>query len=720
MQAKVLFASALLAVVGFVAWWSAAPGEGVELRGVALPKVEAAPSPDSLRPIPVSTPAGARREGIARPEVPATPPSEARLTVRVIEAGSARPLARVRVVVYETGVARAARPIDGPDGDLLRSPQTDRLGRASVDLPAARPLRLSLRGDRVDAADASLVLAPLVEGEQRELVVALEARAAVPCEALIIDAESGAPIAGAELRRRHTEPGPATAWTVRGVPSAISEERGRATLARPAGQAATYQVDARGYGPATFRVSGEETGAARTVRLSRAAQVELRLDGAVDAAALLARVHCPPGEVDRGGGNFAAGAELEWVEPFGRDGRVTVTGLPAHAALQLEVLDERGELVVPSSPLRLAPAEARVIELDLAGGVHVFGALAGADGAPIPDQELWLVPAARRGPANLASRESLRAVHTRTRTDGLGRFSLRGVPHGDWCLGPAPALRPGSTELAPLGQWFHAPQELEELELNVRTCAGVYLAGRVLDPDGAAAGHAALTYRGLGDATPLYAQTDQHGAFALGPLPPGAYELRAQPDRRGAHAGSAPELVVAGEAPIDLHLRSGVALPVSAVQGEDGRLVPLTTAFVTRTDGEPILAAVHRSSYGATRLELGPLEPGTYTVVAGTASGRFGIAQGVIVGAGEGETLLTLGPGARLVLDNRGDDPLAVRVRRGSAIVEALTLDPGQQSTLWTVPGDLTLEVEGGAREVRERRIRVQPGGSATLTLPGN
>jgi len=249
---------------------------------------------------------------------------------------------------------------------------------------------------------------------------------------------------------------------------------------------------------------------------------------------------------------------------------------------------------------------------------------------------------------------------------------------------------------------------------------GTYLEGQVVDAAGAPTPHAPLTYRALLDDVAVHARADRAGRFRLGPMGPGPHEVTALADRAQGHAGSAPALVAGVDQPLQLVVRSGVDLHVSGVREDDGRLAPLVSAFVTRVGEAPDLVATHRSKIGKTTLTLGPVQPGTLTVAVATRDGWCGVLEGLDVPAGTEppDRLIPLSPGARLTLQARGEDTLTVRVLAGAAVVESVTLPPGEERHLVVPATRLVVEAHEASGEVRQHALRLEPSSETLLALP--
>jgi len=645
------------------------------------------------------------------------------LTVLVHEEASRRPLAGVRLVVYEPGAAVQRRSVDSSRGGLAASPLTDGMGLATFDLPAGRPLRLAVRGESAGASSAALVVAPLVRGEQRRLEVALATGGRVDLRGRLLDRETGEPIAGAEIRVRRGERlgGEPQAWCAPGSPDAASDAAGWFHLAPRAHGVRGAQVDAVGYSPALFHLpdASRAEEEALVVSLSREASLRVRIDSPdVPSDALALRVSAGCEELAVTDGAALGGAELEWLAPVAVDGGANLYHLPAHASLAVEVLSQGMPLTSEPTPLVLAPGEVRELEIDLGAGSELLGTLTDPDGRALAGKEVWLVPANHAGPISLASRRALASVRDRARTDSSGDFRFERVPSGDWWVGPAPTSE--GDALAPIARWLHLPEDAEEVRVAVRAQPGLHLSGRVVDSTGTPVPDARLWLRALGGEGEILGTANETGHFRLGPLAAGPHELAALAEERPRRMGSEVILVSAGDQGVEVALHPGETIRVVGLL-EEGGLAPLEAAFLTRLEGrEPVLAAAARTTTGARALELTPLEPGaSYTLVVVDTEGRVGIRGDVTVAPAEvREVQVHLTPGARLHLSNASVGETRVFVLHEEAIVASEELEPNTQRELVVPEGASIVRSVGEDGAEGQRRVQARLGVLLEVTLP--
>ena len=114
------------------------------------------------------------------------------------------------------------------------------------------------------------------------------------------------------------------------------------------------------------------------------------------------------------------------------------------------------------------------------------------------------------------------------------------------------------------------------------------------------------------------------------------------------------------------------------------------------------------------------MQPGTLTVAVATRDGWCGVLEGLDVPAGTEppDRLIPLSPGARLTLQARGEDTLTVRVLAGAAVVESVTLPPGEERHLVVPATRLVVEAHEASGEVRQHALRLEPSSETLLALP--
>jgi hypothetical protein len=163
---------------------------------------------------------------------------------------------------------------------------------------------------------------------------------------------------------------------------------------------------------------------------------------------------------------------------------------------------------------------------------------------------------------------------------------------------------------------------------ELRVWRDLFIEGRVTAPGGASVDGSHVSAfpadgRGAVDVT-----ADAEGRFALGPLAPGTYELRAW----GAADGLAPSLQItagAGATEVELALRRNAAIVVHAPElgPDDG---PMTFRWAL-SDGDAFDTVLTTASFGSDARFRMDIAPGRYDFALEIPDGRIGTASGVLV-----------------------------------------------------------------------------------------
>lgn len=284
-------------------------------------------------------------------------------------------------------------------------------------------------------------------------------------------------------------------------------------------------------------------------------------------------------------------------------------------------------------------------------------------------------------------------------TDDDGCFTFEFVDSGLWLIGP---VRDQSTipheiqlpDYATFGQPLLIPVGTARLEVELRVERARWIRGRVHGPDGVGR-RANLTLTGIDRPSHSRWDTAPNGAFEIGPLVAGRYDLRAS-DRRARFARSAPLEVEAGTDGVVLALRApssirGVALDARTREPVSGRAYVSTT-----TTGERRFDV---SGARDGRIALDDVEPGTYAIAVATDDGRCGGVGSIVVGEREQRTgvEVLVEPAATILVRNL--DAFATvqaEVWRGEVCFGIETIRRAESATF---------QVPAGAVSVRARAV---------------
>ena len=584
----------------------------------------------------------------------------ATLTVTVLAQEDGAPLEGIWVLIGP----------EPPETDLepfLTSPQrnnrwiTDSSGRIDASVPAERKVRLMTRSERAPAEP--LTLEPLAVGETRAIELRLATRADVHFVARIVADEDGSPlpeasVVVADARRL-------AAYTT--AMMAMFEKKRLGTSASASDPTVVavdpdgfFEADAWSWKDMAARVqaagfatqlvpitAGHETReTALEVRIARAATLDARALDAADAPLqdvriqLVAHAHqiVVPSQATLG---LSYSMELvTWEARTGSDGRARIEGVPPRVALAVHATPPHGPTQILTEEVTLEPGEVRSLDIAIRSQGVVAGWLRKPDGSPVPDAEIWLKP---RGELRFISFQSDDCLAVRKlRTDEQGRFQFGKVPDGAWIVGSAPVQSRAPSVAEVLVQDGAA-----EREVLLTAYDELYVRGVVLDPDGRPC--AARVVVILDEPTgPMTAKADAQGAFALGPLAPGSYELVASAGYKADNllANSLPLTVTAGDSNVTLQLRSGCSVAGQIVDAAK-RTPVQADVTISQVGGD---LALMSSTSKSGQFQFGALEPGIYDLVAITPGGSCGVRAGLRLDAGQRSDALelTVEPGGRL------------------------------------------------------------------------
>ena len=246
--------------------------------------------------------------------------------------------------------------------------------------------------------------------------------------------------------------------------------------------------------------------------------------------------------------------------------------------------------------------------------------------------------------------------------------------------------------------------EPKELSKTVRldVVRGLYVRGVVEDPLG---NPVPAAYVEVAGSMHTSGAGESDGTFAIGPVPPGEYEVRAWDSRRESGLGpSERQPVVAGDADVVLRLSPGASIFGRAVSQQGG---PYVGSVLVSSSGRAPEKDVHRGMLvedGSFRFEN--LMPGHYDAVILTEDGRAGVARGLVAEARDEieEVRISLAPAGFVdVVFPDCDLGLFVEVTVGGALLGHMQPWPGS-SFLPVPPGPCKLELlrpDEGALETR-------------------
>jgi protocatechuate 3,4-dioxygenase beta subunit len=476
---------------------------------------------------------------------------------------------------------------------------------------------------------------------------------------VVLDEDTGAPIAGASISVVEPPAGPFDPSAPPAPPTAVhADDLGRFVLPRPATGTRWAEVRAAHRGGAFVPVvqGFEDPARPYEVRLARAAALDVRVRDASGPVGGLGVELTTPWWSIQTSASFAFGG-FQPSDPRYRGitdagGRVLLEDLPPRVPLHVRILRDR---VVrdEATPVQLDPGEVRALDLSLGSGAVVRGRLTSRDGSPIAGHAIWRA-AAEQPRARVFPRYQDDVVVAVT--DAEGRYRFDDVPAGAWNVGPSPMSDASGRgrSLAPfagLAPLVDVPAGGGEFEIDLVVDHGLHLVGRVLLPDGGPAQRSHVLASLYDSSTWAYlnGDVDAQGRFRIGPLVPGEWTLVAMVPPKEPFASSEELRVAAGTEGIELRLRraGGAAGRVFEAQTKRPRAADL---FLSESSGSTRILRTEDGSFSF----LGLL-PGSYVLAARTEDGLVGRRSLSIEEGAEVQLEIEVAPGARLVLRYLGE-----------------------------------------------------------------
>ena len=664
------------------------------------PRTELAPSRDALSPTNATAPS---QDSRAAPQGRSEAASLATETEAVQEtAGTA--LIRVRAFAKESGAALVGRTIVArPHGASTWSTSTTKLSRAAVgeapttDEHGRAELTVSARTahtlsflERMSSAGVDV---PALEpGETYEVDLGLAMETDLTFVGRVIDAETRAPIAGVSVR-------PEADGRSGSTPSgdtAQSDEQGYFEIRLKSWEVRFLGIETSDY---PWVVVAAQAGHATRLEafeipLSRGATAEVRVRASgrpIAGASVRLSTKSYHLQVRRDlQSMYYRSQDPSWSATTDASGLARISGLPARVPLLLRVANQGEEHLEPN-PVTLEPSGTRQLEIDIGRGTTITGRIQTSAGDAVGNAEIWRVVAQSPGPTLLSPHSDVAAT---TRSDANGRFVFEAVAAGDWWIGAAPRRGEQAPDaLAPFAEHVALRGDEATLEITLRTDVGLYIRGKVLDPDGKPT-DSAVSATNVANGLWAYSNCDADSGFSIGPLLQAEYTVVAG-GFGGSGAKSAPLNVPAGRSDVVLQLERAGALVV--------RIAPVGGE---RVEAELLLARTgveygwSKTSTRQGEREYDGLAPGVYSICATTTDGLFALRTGIAVTA-EGpaaEIELVLERGAVLELRYEGPDRVCnCSLYSNGTIVGGSGFERGTIETMAAPAGTVELRRRTGA-----------------------
>jgi hypothetical protein len=273
----------------------------------------------------------------------------------------------------------------------------------------------------------------------------------------------------------------------------------------------------------------------------------------------------------------------------------------------------------------------------------------------------------------------------------------------------------------------------DTIDVLLRAHRGLYIHGTTVDPDGTPV-LAGLTAEAVTGISSFYASTTSDrktGEFAIGPLEPGEYRIRAEvfslEDLPNSSPPAGPPLarfdsltIPAGREDVVIAFRLGGSIRATARRADTGAEVAAEFRLVSTANldvcdsigfGEPIRAAGFNS-----------LNSGTYAVSAVTADGRVGCVRDILVGEGQrvDNVDVRVEPGARLKLTYSGtsEEYAQVTIVGGATVFGADGVQKGTSELFVAPVGKVTVRWRAGSDHLDEE-VELAVGETRQLSWPG-
>ncbi len=632
-----------------------------------------------------------RRAAVVSP----SPPALAESTAVSIPVGSA--LVKVLVVDKATRAALTNMEVysmcDAPNfgdhglektqrsrGQPFEILVTDANGRVEIVTPANVKSNLVVRGPGGHSSYATPEIPLLAENTEYDVTVELSSGLDMPFWIKLVDAETGDPLSNVKVK---TELG------VCAVPPATSDARGLARIEACSWQQAAMSFESEGHASLhVWTESGHERGStALLVPLPRSATLRVHAIWAGGSAVVKAEVGLTANGYDldavRQFGAFGSTVNSHWFGITDGSGHLTLEQLPPNVSLDADV---RGPCKwKPAEPIRLAIGEVRDVEWTITQGCEVTGSLTDQAGRPVTNQAIWLRKA-QVGTATLFRAYSEQST-LKCFTDATGRFEITGVSSGSWSVGPAAKGLEEETradDVAPLAQLVEIAEGQRAVEVNLRVDRGLFIRGHVLDSSGKPAKTVFVsayerTLRLQGETS----QSPGDGAFTIGPLMDGSYEVAAT--GFGDDARSDSVTVRPGMDDVVLQWKKGVSIS-GRVVGEDGNGVAGEVHIANRFAGESGTSMLSVANDGA--FSLSGLDAGTYDLSAMTSNGWIGYIEPLAITAGGAakDLVIRVSPGGRVRARHEGPEKYAlINVVRNGVQVSGEYVELGKSGE-WPSP----------------------------------
>ncbi|MEW6742127.1 MAG: carboxypeptidase regulatory-like domain-containing protein [Planctomycetota bacterium] len=635
-----------------------------------------------------------------------------------IRAAPAKPQATLHITVISKETRTPLKGV-GVSASGSGSDDTDENGVVEIAVPADQVIDLYFNPDGEIGSWIQQTVGTLSPGERRvleiELATALDDR---PFCGRVVADETALPVQGAKVSLFTSYETGEYVHKEIVFTTSLTDADGRFECKTPSWKQLSARIEAEGFTQALASVS-ESHGtpeAAVEIRLHRPASLQVTVldGGAQPLPDMTVRLSGDASELTQPEAEYADGGDLVWSAKTGADGRCSFVGLAAKASLTVELFKGSKRERKEPSPLTLSPGEARSIELRVGAGASVRGLMLDQDGVPVQGQAVWLKTAEEEAPCYFSAYEEDDLIGA-TRTDAEGRFAFEDVTPGRYWVGSAGVRNdwdePDPRLLAPVGQSIEVGPDGANITLEVYR--GLYIQGRVLDPEGQPAEDVFIMARSQ-ELSSVYARSRDDGSFAVGPLPPGEYYLETDTFGSVTHGDSEAAVARAGDRDVVLQLRIGGGIQGKVIDKDGRPCDAMVVALTTDHTGDWPEGSGMGSSGGD--FTIGGLRSGRYLLFVWTDDGLAAILRDVTVTAGSTtkDILVTLAKGGKLHLRSEHPEQGAFVIRAGGSVINSVAAAPSTTEVVVVPPGELTVElwiIEGmEPKKAESRTLTVNAG----------
>lgn len=620
-------------------------------------------------------------------------------------------------------------------GELLMLREADERGLVGMEVPARCYLRLwteEVYGNgSFERYSAELEVDPLRPGETRRVRFVVPVARDLVVFGRVVD-EGGNPVPGAGIWEPLHDLYPIylTDLDSHAVELAVSGDDGSFEIwIEPRFRNCLFAVPP-GLVPAAFRAEGghgtpEE---ALIVVCRSEARLSVVVDGADERSDQLAvRVRAPLGDPSEACGSSQ---QLGWEGFLDEDGSCVLGGLPPDTIAAVSLVDDEGRILRSATIQEVPVGTEATLRWTLGTGTLVHGTLRDQYDRPVVGEPVWLGYESRdRRPHGTRRAPSYIERYLSTETDELGGFSFADVEAGFWWLGPLPRDRRHSVGIlvdsaghevgreerlaalvSDVSELVEVVDGVEELEVPLRVYRGLFIRGRIFEPDGSPTDDAWIFAAHESHESVLDAGVEPDGSFAIGPLVPGQYRVSV---RGHGSLTAEPITASAGDDELVIHLTRGAGVQGRLIDGTGADVLGSVVWLSRGSDPESITTSF---AHGDTFYEH-DLPEGTYDIAGAVGGEEFGLVRSVELTSGvvQEDVVIEVFPAARLTVDCQDRYGECYSVEKDGVVVgfgEPQTAFPA------AVPaGDLVVKLWRFNELVEQREVALAVGESKVVTF---